>query len=150
MGYGMASNVRKSMPHECVLYIFDVNTSVCQKFKQDFGSYGDIEIVQEAKNTAENSVAVVSMLPSAAIVRETFLDSSKGVIAARKNSDRVLLECSTIDSTSAQDIGEKTMAAGSGVYIDAPVSVGLTFTISATQHTADTCISLNRGANQVL
>ncbi|POR33571.1 Uncharacterized protein TPAR_06266 [Tolypocladium paradoxum] len=124
MGYGMASNIRKKMPKDGVLYIFDVDLSVCHKFKEEFGGYGKVEIVDNAKEAAENSAGVVSVLPSAAIVRDTFLNETTGIIASKKNGERLLLECSTIDSSSAQSIGRQVVAAMSGVYIDGPVSGG--------------------------
>ncbi|KAM5354816.1 hypothetical protein ACJ41O_001462 [Fusarium nematophilum] len=124
MGYGMASNVRKKMPKENALYIFDVDLAVCQKFKDELGGHGKIEIVANARDTAQDSIVVVSILPSAAIVRDTFLNETTGIVTARKNPERVLLECSTIDKHSAQSIGLEAMGASSGVYIDSPVSGG--------------------------
>lgn len=123
MGYGMAANIRKKIPKENVLYIFDVNVSVCDKFKKQFGQYGKIEIVQNAKEATEASLGVVSVLPSAAIVQDTFLNETTGVIAAGANVDRALLECSTVDSPTASSIGRQVMTAKSGMYIDGPVSV---------------------------
>lgn len=123
MGYGMASNLRKKMHKEKVLYIYDINFLACKKFKMEFEGYGSIEITGNAKDTAEHSIGVVSILPSAAVVRETFLNKTTGLVAAGKDEGRILLECSTIDSISTQDIGTDVMAQASGVYVDGPVSV---------------------------
>jgi len=123
MGYGMASNIRKKMPPEYVLYVFDVSASVCQRFKRELGGYGRIEIVDSARAVAEDAVGVVSILPSAAVVQETFLNKKTGIVAAIKNVERILLECSTIDSYSVQRIGREAIGAASGVYVDSPVSV---------------------------
>lgn len=125
MGYGMASNVRKKMASDNTLYIFDVDRAVCQKFQTEFSSYGKIEIAANARGTADDSVGVVSILPSAPTVRETFLHESTGIIAAKKDRTRVLLECSTISSSSTKRIGLEAMAAESGLYVDGPVSVSL-------------------------
>jgi len=107
------------------MYVFDVNSIACEKFKQELSSFGDIQIVASAKSVADESVAVVSILPSAAIVSDTFLNQSSGVIAAKQNPDRILLECSTIDSASTQRIGQEVMKAESGTYVDSPVSVSV-------------------------
>ncbi|KAM5357688.1 hypothetical protein ACJZ2D_016016 [Fusarium nematophilum] len=124
MGYGMASNTRRKMSKTQVLYIFDVNPSVCQRFKDELQKSGDVQIASSAKEVAERSVGVISILPSAAIVEKTFLDGITGVVAARKNGQRILIECSTIDNPSAQRIGQEIMGAGSGIYVDSPVSGG--------------------------
>lgn len=113
------------MPKDNTLYIFDVNSPVCHKFKEAFDSYGKVEITQSARAVAEHSSVVISILPSASIVRETLLHKRTGVIAATKNENRILLECSTIDSQSAISIGLEAAAESCGIYVDSPVSVSI-------------------------
>lgn len=81
MGYGMASNIRKKMPQAQVSYIYDVNSLECRKFKEEFESYGKVQIVENAKAATEHSSGVISILPSAVVVRETFLDGITGVVS---------------------------------------------------------------------
>ena len=56
-------------------------------------------------------------------VKKVYLDEKNGVIAARKDEERVMCECSTIDVKSTRECGEALMARGLGTYVDTPVSV---------------------------
>lgn len=126
MGYAMASNIRKKCPSTSILYINDINPSACTRFQSEYSSLGPIEISSTAREAAENADYVISIVPGAADVKKVYLDSRDGVIAAKKNADRVLCECSTIDSKSTREVGEALKEAGSGTYVDTPVSVCLT------------------------
>jgi 3-hydroxyisobutyrate dehydrogenase len=123
MGYAMASNIRKKIPSESTLYINDINTSACERFKAEYGSHGPIEIVSTAREAAENARYVVSIVPGAADVKKVYLDEKDGVIASKPDSERILCECSTIDVASTREVGETLKANGLGTYVDTPVSV---------------------------
>lgn len=125
MGYGMASNIRCKMSPSATLYINDINISACTRFQSEYASYGPIEIVSSAREAAENAATLLSIVPAAVDVRKVYLDEETGVIAARNNSDRLLLECSTIDVQTTKEIGTALAAAQKGTYIDAPVSGGV-------------------------
>lgn len=125
MGYAMASNIRKKMDKSATLYINDVNASACTRFKDEYSSYGPIEIVSTAREAADNAKVVVSIVPAAKDVKTVYLDEKDGVIAASKDDERVSCECSTIDVKSTREVGEKLKAAGMGTYVDTPVSVSL-------------------------
>ncbi|EXJ89072.1 hypothetical protein A1O3_02136 [Capronia epimyces CBS 606.96] len=124
MGFGMASNIRKKIPSSSILYIYDVYQPTCDKFVAEFGQYGPIEITQSGKEVAANAQVLISSLPSLESVRTVYLDETTGVVAAPANPDRLLLECSTIESSVARELGEKLAAAKAGVYVDTPVSGG--------------------------
>ncbi len=123
MGYAMASNVRKNMPSNATLFVNDVYRPACDRFIAEFSSLGPIKIVESAKEAATKSKVVISIVPGAADVRKVYLDPDLGVIAAPSDPERLLLECSTIDSATTRDVGEKLIASKSGTYIDTPVSV---------------------------
>lgn len=123
MGYAMASNVRKKMPHTSTLYVNDINVSACERFRSEYGNYGPIEIVSTAREATENSKVVFSIVPGAVDVKTVYLDEANGVIAGRPDDERVLCECSTIDVKSTREVGEKLQAKGIGTYVDTPVSV---------------------------
>ena len=123
MGYAMASNIRKKIPSESILYINDINLSTCERFKAEYNSHGPIEIVSTAREAAENSKVLISIVPGAVDVKKVFLDERDGVIASRLDVERVMCECSTIDVKSTQEIGEALMKKGLGTYVDTPVSV---------------------------
>lgn len=126
MGYAMASNIRKKMSTDATLYINDINSSACVRFKDEHSSYGNIEIVSTAREAANDANVVISIVPGASDVKQVYLDETHGVIAATKNSERILCECSTIDVQTTREVGEKLKAAGLGTYIDTPVSVSHT------------------------
>jgi 3-hydroxyisobutyrate dehydrogenase len=123
MGYAMASNIRKKSSQKVPLYVNDVNRSACEHFVQEFESYGPIYIVDSAKEAANHAKVILSIIPGAADVREVFLDTENGVIAATKDSESLMLDCSTIDCQTSREVGEKLREAGSGTFRDAPVSV---------------------------
>lgn len=123
MGWEMAKNVRINMPASSILYVNDVVTASCEKFLAEFGHLGPIKISDSAREMAEYSMAIISIVPAAVHVRDVYLNPVTGIIAAKKNADRLLLECSTIDSMTARDVGQQLLDAGSGTYVDTPVSV---------------------------
>ena len=123
MGYAMASNVRKKMSAQVTLYINDINPSACERFAEEFNHHGPVQIVHSAKEAATRAKVIVSIVPGAAEGRDVFLNSESGVIAASKDPERVLLDCSTIDCQTSRDVGEQLKEAGSGTFRDTPVSV---------------------------
>jgi hypothetical protein len=125
MGYGMAMNIRKKIPQTSTLFITDVFRPACEKFRNEFSSYGAIEIVDTAREVAERAATVISIVPAAKDVKQVYLDSQNGIIAGKANSDRLMLECSTIDAQTAREVGETLLKANAGSYIDTPVSVCL-------------------------
>lgn len=125
MGYAMASNIRKKMHPDATLYINDINASACARFTDEYSSFGPIETVSTAREAANDAKVVISIVPGAKDVKEVYLDEKNGVIAATKDEERVLCECSTIDVKSTREVGEALKAAGLGLYVDTPVSVSL-------------------------
>jgi 3-hydroxyisobutyrate dehydrogenase len=123
MGYGMARNIRKRMHPTATLYMYDVSRSVCERFAQEMRGIGHCTIVDSPREAAESSQTVISIVPGAKEVRQVYLDPATGVIAAARNIDRLILECSTVDSQSSRDVAEELLLAGAGTYVDTPVSV---------------------------
>lgn len=125
MGYAMAKNIRQKMSPTGNLYIFDVFRTACERFYDEIQATGPVIIVDSPREAAEFADTVISIVPGADDVRQVYLDAVTGIIAARKNSERVLLECSTIDSKSTQAVGEALLVGKLGTYVDTPVSVSL-------------------------
>ncbi|KAF2462460.1 putative 3-hydroxyisobutyrate dehydrogenase [Lineolata rhizophorae] len=125
MGFPMAENIRRKMSSSKTMYVYDVYRPSCERFVNELGGIGPIEIVGSVKDVTENSSVVISIVPSAEDVRKVFLDGKEGAIAARKDAERLFLECSTIDAQTTRDVGETLTKAGSGSYIDTPVSGGV-------------------------
>lgn len=124
MGFHMAGNVRKGMPPTQTLHIFDVNPASCQRFKDEFQEFGPIISCDSPKNVANKSRTVLSMVPDGKIVKQVYLDPAQGIIAATEDKERLLLECSTIEIATTQQVGKEIMNAGRGIYVDTPVSGG--------------------------
>lgn len=125
MGYGMASSMRKKHSKESTFFINDVNRSQCDRFIKEFGQYGPIEMVASAKEAATKCDTIISMVPNPADARKTHLDRQSGTVAAPKNSDRLILDSSTIDPKTSREIGEILSTTDSGTYVDTPVAVSL-------------------------
>ncbi|KAG9188145.1 3-hydroxyisobutyrate dehydrogenase [Alternaria panax] len=125
MGYAMAGNIRKKIHQFSTLYINDINASACSRFAEQYSSYGPIKIVATAREAAEDAKVLISIVPGGEDVRKVYLDENDGVIAAKKDDDRIMLECSTIDVKTTKEVGQKLKEAGMGLYIDAPVSGGV-------------------------
>ena len=123
MGYQMAGNLRKKTPAATTMYVNDVDRATCDRFAGEFDSFGPVQVVSSAREAASSAKTVVSMVPAARHVHAVYLDEETGVINAPRDSERLLLDCSTIDIESTKDIGQRIMAAGLGTYVDAPVSV---------------------------
>jgi 3-hydroxyisobutyrate/3-hydroxypropionate dehydrogenase len=123
MGFAMASNIRKKIPRDSTLYINDINATACERFNTEYNSFGPIEIVSTARDAAEHASVVISIVPGGQDVKAVYLDDKTGVVAAKKNDKRLMLECSTIDVDTTKEVGKRLKDEGQGVYIDAPVSV---------------------------
>lgn len=123
MGFPMASNIRQKMPSSSVLFIYDVHRPACDKFVSEFSHFGPIEIAPSVKEAAANAKVIISSLPSTSVIRKVYLDEAVGVIAAPADPDRLILESSTIETSSAREVAEKLTAAKVGFYLDTPVSV---------------------------
>ena len=68
---------------------------------------------------------MLSSLPAGPHVRKIYLDPENGVIAAAKNPDRLLIECSTMEIESTQEVGKIIRDTGLGTFVDATVSGGM-------------------------
>lgn len=125
-GYPMAMNVRKKIPKDATLYIYDVYEPACSRFKEEFETqYGPVQIVSSPKEVAEQSRTVISIVPTSEHVRDVYLNEEHGIAAAKLDSERLYLECSTIDIQTAKDVGAELQSRKAGFYVDSPVSGGV-------------------------
>ncbi len=93
---------------------FDLSPNACRAFGEAGGNTADD--TTEAMTHAET---IVTMLPEGAHVREVFsIDTLSGL-----EPDRLLVDCSTIDVTSARDLAALADSMGHA-FVDAPVSGG--------------------------
>lgn len=123
MGFPMAMNVRRKMPPESTLFVYDVDVNACEKFERLASALGPTIISTSAREIATNANTLVSIVPAGKHVRSVYLDPKDGVVAAPSRAQRLCLECSTIDIATARDVGSELKGKGAGHYIDCPVSV---------------------------
>ena len=80
---------------------------------------------------------IITMLPDSSAVRKVYLDPSSGIIAgatesmADHASDKILMECGTIETATILEVAKATKTAAGGLrsntsltFVDAPVSGG--------------------------
>lgn len=130
MGYPMAKNIRQNLSSQAQLWIFDVDSEVCDRFIKEFESFGSIFIASSTKQVAQKALTIVSIVPAGNHVRQVYLDPEHGVLASKGedyDKERVYIECSTIDMQTAVLVGTELAQAGMGKFIDCPVSVSLLF-----------------------
>jgi 3-hydroxyisobutyrate dehydrogenase len=128
MGSGMAANLAKG-GHDVRAY--DLSEAALARAEQS----GCLRAGSAAEAVAD-AEAVVTMLPAGKHVRQVYQES----IAGKAPTSAILMDCSTIDVTSARDVGEGLVRLGHA-FVDAPVSGGiaaaeagmLTFMVGGTQ-----------------
>lgn len=77
MGFGMAKNIRKKIPQQSALIIFDVNTEAMDRLVKEFGDNSDIIQAKSAKEVAE--MAVCTRLPI--LPQNHWQNRSRGLIS---------------------------------------------------------------------
>ncbi|MGA7324505.1 MAG: 3-hydroxyisobutyrate dehydrogenase [Rhodomicrobium sp.] len=114
MGAPMAANLVKA-GHK--LRVFDLSPEALSKLAGT-----GAEACPTSSEVARGAEAVITMLPAGQQVRETYL-GPKGLIAAA-STGTLLIDCSTIDVTTAREVSAAASAAGLEM-VDAPVSGGV-------------------------
>ncbi|KAJ4157054.1 hypothetical protein NW754_008696 [Fusarium falciforme] len=125
IGYPMAAAIRRKLPSSASFHVFDVYKPSAERFSSEFGSVGPVHIETSPRDVASKAHVVVSMVPGPREVESIYLDPKTGIVAALGNENRVLLECSTIDTETARKVSQLVREAGQGIYADAPVSGGV-------------------------
>lgn len=128
MGGGMAANLVKA---GLTVNAFDLSDAALAA-----AAGNGCATFTDAREAVAGVEAVVTMLPNGDIVRSVYTES----VIGHAPSDAVLLDCSTIDVTSAREVIAAAQAAGHDM-VDAPVSGGiaaaeagtLTFMVGGTQ-----------------
>jgi 3-hydroxyisobutyrate/3-hydroxypropionate dehydrogenase len=76
MGFPMASNLRKKIPKESVLYVNDVDKAAVERFVKELGEIGPVKALDTAKEITAASVSVA--LRHAELGRDLY-DRAEGV-----------------------------------------------------------------------
>lgn len=114
MGGPMARNLLAA-GHQVT--VFDLSVEACGQLNE-----AGAAVASSAAEAAQSVDYVISMLPAGKHVAATYL-GEKGLLARLDNSTTVL-DCSTIDATTAREVGEAASERGIG-FMDAPVSGGV-------------------------
>ena len=121
MGMPMAQNMLKA-GHQ--VEGVDINPHAVEKLKAAGGTA--VEMAQVAASRAD---VVITMLPAGQHVRDVYLGAN-GIVQAA-NPGTLLIDCSTIDVTTARDVAREAEARGL-LMLDAPVSGGVGGATAAT------------------
>jgi len=97
--------------------VFDLVPEACAALAEQGAAVAD-----SAQAAIEGAEYVVSMLPAGKHVKSLYLGDDG--LLARLDGSVTVLDCSTIDAPTAQEVGEAAAAAGIG-FMDSPVSGGV-------------------------
>ncbi|KAF4598076.1 3-hydroxyisobutyrate dehydrogenase-related [Pleurotus pulmonarius] len=127
MGYPMAMNLRKRIPTDSILLVNDVDRTAVERFIRESSEFGRVVEAATARDVAEQSSCVFTMVPEGRHVKDVFLTPGTGILAAN-TAGKLLIDCSTIDRASSIEVAE-AVKASSAVgnptrFYDAPVSGG--------------------------
>ncbi|KAJ7045488.1 NAD binding domain of 6-phosphogluconate dehydrogenase-domain-containing protein [Mycena alexandri] len=125
MGWPMAKQLLKIS--DAKLVVFDVDEKVLHRFARETPD-GRVEIASSAKQVADDSDCIFTIVPEGRHVKEVYLTPDTGILAAN-TSGKLLIDCSTIDIATSLAVGEAVMSSNLGnskpaVFFDSPVSGG--------------------------
>jgi len=149
MGFPMAFQLRKKMPRSCMLTIYDIDPVVSRRFvdaiQREIGSEGTedevkVAVANNAREVAEKSDCVITIVPEGAHVRDVFLTPVTGILTANDLSGKIFIDCSTIDIATSRSIGDalsahdsqSSSASNPPSFYDGPVSGGTAGACSST------------------
>ncbi|KAK5080707.1 hypothetical protein LTR05_008411 [Lithohypha guttulata] len=122
MGLRMVERLTKLTERDVVIYVFDVNTEVTRVLAEQHP--GRVVVQQNSREVAASSHTVLTMVPEGHHLRSVYMTPDVGILSADL-SDRILIDCSTIDITTSslvrQAVKEKSTSAS---FYDCPVSGG--------------------------
>ncbi|PPQ78120.1 hypothetical protein CVT25_015645 [Psilocybe cyanescens] len=125
MGFPMALRIARCAEPGSVLYIYDIDASAMDRFvdavkpRKEAAEEGngegepgaEIRCVGCAREVAESSECVITIVPEGAHVRAVFLTPETGILAASDISGNIFIDCSTIDIATSQLINESISTA---------------------------------------
>ncbi|MCJ1327018.1 hypothetical protein MMC10_003684 [Thelotrema lepadinum] len=123
MGTPMVQNLAEKLPTGIKIYVFDV----VEKAVDGLCSQCPNRVLktQSAREVAEKSDIVLTMVPEGSHVRSVYLNRDKGILST-DISTKLLIDCSTIDTATSLLIKDHiTSASATSSFYDAPVSGGV-------------------------
>ncbi|CZR54236.1 related to 3-hydroxyisobutyrate dehydrogenase [Phialocephala subalpina] len=130
MGRPMAGHLASKLPSQTRIYVYDVVESVVDEVCKEFPD--KVLKGSSAKDVAEKSETIITMVPEGAHVKSVYLDPRNG-ICQTDVSGKLLIDCSTIDTATSHlvkdHIAEHFPTAS---FYDAPVSGGVVGAVKGT------------------
>ncbi|KAF2682078.1 hypothetical protein K458DRAFT_420010 [Lentithecium fluviatile CBS 122367] len=126
MGYPMARNLRAKLPAEDILFIQDINTATTKKFLEE--NPQGVRIADNVREVAEKSETIITSLPEpqhVAGVYKQMLEPPTLLADGFVSSQRLFIDCSTIDPMTSGSVADAAHSTGQGIFIDAPMSGGV-------------------------
>ncbi|KAF2722999.1 hypothetical protein K431DRAFT_244130 [Polychaeton citri CBS 116435] len=123
MGLPMITNLLEKMDDEVEFYVHDILPELTQKVI-DKGN-GRIHKCKNAREVADRSDVLMTMLPEGSHVQTVYLTPETGILASDLR-DKILVDCSTIDTGTSLSVREQcTRQHPNASFYDAPVSGGV-------------------------
>ncbi|KAJ7218087.1 NAD binding domain of 6-phosphogluconate dehydrogenase-domain-containing protein [Mycena pura] len=122
MGWPMAKQLLKNTSAKLVIY--DVDQSTLHRFAREASER--VEIASSARQVADESECVFTIVPEGKHVKEVYLTPDTGLLAG-KTSGKTFIDCSTIDIETSLATGEAVMSSDPEAavhFFDCPVSGG--------------------------
>ncbi|KAJ7901803.1 NAD binding domain of 6-phosphogluconate dehydrogenase-domain-containing protein [Mycena olivaceomarginata] len=123
MGFPMATQLLQNSSAN--LWIFDVDQRVLHRFASDAPD-GRVRIATSAKQVADESECILTIVPAGKHVKEVYLSPEVGLLAGN-TSGKVFIDCSTIDIETSKTVGDAVKMSdpqNSVAFFDCPVSGG--------------------------
>ncbi|KAH6568639.1 hypothetical protein BASA50_000400 [Batrachochytrium salamandrivorans] len=120
MGFPMASNLLTKLNPESFT-ILDAMPATMTRFKAEHPLGSKVHIASTPQEVAEKSSVVITMLPTAAHVRNVFLGDNGLIKGVQKGA--LLMDSSTIDPKTVKDLA-KALLEKNAIAMDTPVSGG--------------------------
>ncbi|TVY62828.1 3-hydroxyisobutyrate dehydrogenase [Lachnellula suecica] len=130
MGMPMATHLAKKLPTEKQIYVYDIAEDLVDGFCAEFPNKGFK--CASAKEVAEKTSIIISMVPEGSHVRSVYLDGKKGICSS-DTSKKILIDCSTIDTATSLAVKDHIAEHFPTAYFyDAPVSGGVVGAVKGT------------------
>ncbi|KAF1846681.1 uncharacterized protein K460DRAFT_367423 [Cucurbitaria berberidis CBS 394.84] len=126
MGYPMARNLRAKIPAEDTLFVHDVNTAATKKFLEE-NPHG-VRVADNVREVAEKAETIITSLPEPQHVKGVYKDMLEPATLLTDgfvNTERLFIDCSTIDPMTSGAVADMAHSTGQGKFIDAPMSGGV-------------------------
>ncbi|KAK5112377.1 hypothetical protein LTR62_004340 [Meristemomyces frigidus] len=131
MGFPMCLNLVKKLSSDTHFYVNDVVQGFVDKFVQE-GGQTRIHACASAKEVADKSDIILSMVPEGSHVRAVYLTPETGLLASNLAS-KILIDCSTIDTGTSLAVRDDCASSHPRArFYDAPVSGGVSGAEKAT------------------